>query len=57
MIAVIDDPTVVEKILRHIGVWHDPPGEASVRAAPQSWTYEPGDDADPMPDYENVITD
>jgi hypothetical protein len=25
VIAAIDDPRVVEKTLRHLGVWHDPP--------------------------------
>ena len=25
VIAVIDDPQVVEKILHHLGAWHDPP--------------------------------
>ena len=25
VIALIDDPRLVEKILRHLGVWHDPP--------------------------------
>ena len=57
VIAVIDEPTVVENILRHLGVWHDPPGEPSARAAPGWWTYEPFADVGPMPDYENVITD
>ena len=56
-VAVIDDPTVVEKILRHLGVWHDPPSEPLARADPGSWTYEPFADVDHTPDYENVITD
>jgi hypothetical protein len=25
VIAVIDDPRVTEKVLRHLGAWHDPP--------------------------------
>jgi hypothetical protein len=25
LIALINDPHVVETILRHVGVWHDPP--------------------------------
>ncbi|MEI7941531.1 MAG: hypothetical protein WCK27_33045, partial [Verrucomicrobiota bacterium] len=25
VLAAIDDPRVVEKILRHLGAWHDPP--------------------------------
>ena len=32
VIAVIDDPRVVEKILRHLGAWHDPPACRSLRA-------------------------
>ena len=57
VIAVIHDPRILENILSHLGVWHDPPGEPSARAAPGSWTYEPCDDVDHTPDYENVITD
>jgi hypothetical protein len=67
VIAVIDDPRVVEKILRHLGAWHDPPAcaEASAgrparpppSAVPGPYTYEPCEDVDPMPDYENVLTD
>ena len=57
IIAVIDDPRVVEKILRHLGAWHDPPARLSPPGAPGPYTYEPCDDADPMPDYENVLTD
>ena len=29
VIAVIDDPRVAEKILRHLGAWHDPPAGLS----------------------------
>jgi hypothetical protein len=25
VIAMVDNPRIVEKILRHLGVWHDPP--------------------------------
>ena len=71
VIAVIDDPRVVEKILRHLGACHDPPagrlpavalGKAG-RPAPLRkgrrgpYTHEPCADVDPMPDYENVLTD
>jgi hypothetical protein len=28
-VAVIDDPGVVEKILRHLGAWHAPPAGLS----------------------------
>ena len=57
IIAVIDDPRAVEKILRHLGAWHDPPARLRAPSAPGPYTYEACDDADPMPDYENVLTD
>ena len=57
VIAVIDDPRVVEKILRHLGAWHDPPADLSPPGAPGPYTDEPCDDVDPTPDYENVLTD
>ena len=57
VLAVIDDPRVVEKILRHLGAWHDPPAGRSPPGAAGPYTYEPCDDGDPMPDYENVLTD
>ena len=57
VIAIIDDPRVVEKILRHLGVWHHPPPRPPPSAVPGPYTYEPYDDADPTPDYENVLTD
>ena len=41
----------VKKILRHLDAWHDAPA----RRPP--YTFEPCDDVDPMPDYENVLTD
>jgi hypothetical protein len=55
VIALIDDPAVVRKILRHLGLWHDPP---PVRASPgqHECLLEPWLE-DPMPDYENVLTD
>ena len=56
-IAVIDDPRVVEKILRHLGAWHDPPPRPPPQGLPGPYTYEPCDDVDPAPDYENVLTD
>jgi hypothetical protein len=55
--AVIDDPQIVEKILRHIGAWHDPPAMPPPPGALGPYTYEPCDDVDPAPDYENVLTD
>ena len=57
VIAVIEDPRLVEKILRHLGAWQDPPARLPAPAAPGPYTYEPCYDADPMPDYENVLTD
>ncbi|MGO9202132.1 MAG: transposase [Limisphaerales bacterium] len=57
VIAVIDDPRVVEKILRHLGGWHDSAAGPSPPGAPGPYTYEPCDDVDPAPDYENVLTD
>jgi len=57
VIAVIDDPRVVEKILRHLGAWQDPPAGLSRPGAAGPYTYEPCDDVDPTPDYENVLTD
>jgi len=67
VMAVIDDPQVVEKILRHLGAWHDPPACRSLgggrpprpppERVPGPYTYEPCDDVAPTPDYENVLTD
>jgi hypothetical protein len=33
VIAVIDDCRVIEKILRHLGAWHDPPSSRSSATA------------------------
>ena len=56
VLAVIDDRQIAEKILRHLGVWsmpaRPPPGPAR-----EAWTYVPCEDVDPIPDYENVLTD
>jgi hypothetical protein len=57
VIAVIDEPRLVQKILRHLGAWHDPPARGSPPGASGPYTYEPCDDVDPTPDYENVLTD
>ena len=70
VIAVIDQRAVIEKILRHLGSWSGTPHLAPARAPPACarhadrpdadtgpWTREACDDADPMPDYENVLTD
>ena len=57
VIAIIDDPLVIERILRHLGAWHDPPAGLPPPGASGPYTYEPCDDVDPSPDYENVLTD
>ena len=57
VIAVIDDRRVVEKILRHLGAWHDPPPRPPPQHVPGPYTYEPCEDVDPAPDYENALTD
>ena len=57
VIALIDDRRVAEKILRHLGAWHDPPAAMSTTGSSGFCTREPCDDVDPMPDYENVLTD
>ena len=57
VIAVIDDPRVVEKILPHLGAWHDPPPRPLPLAGAGPYIYEPCEDVDPMPDYESVLAD
>ena len=57
VVAVIDDPWAVEKILSHLGAWHDPPAGLPPPSATGPYTYEPSEDVDPMPDYESVLTD
>ena len=61
VIAVIDQRDVIEKILRHLGLWNGVLTLAPARFPPDPdagpWIREPCDDADPMPDYENILTD
>ena len=57
VMALIDDRRVVEKILRQLGAWHDPPAAMSTPGDGEIYTRVPFDDVDPMPDYENVLTD
>jgi hypothetical protein len=59
VIAVIDEPRVIQKILRHLGLWHDPPAPSSLQpsACYEPYTRHPCDDVDPMPEYEDVLTD
>ena len=45
------------QFLRHLGAWHDPPARPPPQGVRGPYTYEPCLDADPMPDYENVLTD
>ena len=59
--AVIDDSNVIEKILRHLNLWCGPARFAPARPPPSTGQSEPEPqffiDSEPMPDYENVITD
>lgn len=61
LIAVIDYPNVIEKILRHLNLWCGPARFAPARPPPAPDLREPEPeflvDSDPMPDYENVIAD
>ena len=57
VIAIIADPPVIEKILSHLGVWHDPPPRPPPQAVPGPYTYEPCDDGDLKPEYEDALTD
>ncbi len=57
VIGVIDERRVVEKILRYLGAWHDLPPRPPPGSVPGPYTYEQCEDEDPMPDYENVLTD
>ena len=61
VIAFIDNQDVVEKILRHLNLWCGPAAFAPARPPPGSDRESTEPDFriefDPMPDYENVITD
>jgi len=57
VIVVIHGPRRIERILRHLGAWHDPHAGLSPPGDGGAYTYEPCDDADPTPDYENALTD
>jgi hypothetical protein len=46
----------VEKILRHLGAWQDPPARPPPGGSGPC-TYELCDDVDWTPDYENCLTD
>ena len=64
VIALIDEAAVIEKILRHLGLWvgygasRAPPGGAGRGFGPpaetgQGYVIEPIED-DPFPDYESI---
>ena len=62
VIAFIDNPDVVEKILRHLNLWCGPAAFAPARPPPPASGRESPEPEfnvgyDVMPDYENVITD
>ena len=61
VIAFLDTPEVVEKILRHLKLWCGPAAFAPARPPPRSdrESIKPDFriDFDPMPDYEIVIND
>jgi hypothetical protein len=50
-------PRQGRSVLSHLGFHLDPPPRRPPSGLPGPYTYEPCDDADPMPDYENVLTD
>lgn len=62
VIAFLDNPEVVEKILRHMNLWCGPAAFAPARPPPPASGMESPEPEfnmgyDVMPDYENVITD
>ena len=57
VLAVVVDPRVVDKILRNLRAWHDPPPRPPPPDGSGPCTYEPCEDVDPMPGYKKVLTD
>ena len=61
VIAVIEQAGVIEKILRHKGLWCGTPRVAPSRAPPNAKPAQQEDSpyyaSDPMPDYEKVFSD
>jgi hypothetical protein len=57
VIAVVDDPAIVRNILRHLRLWIEPLPRPPPAPLGGRYTYEPCEDVDPTPDYENVLTD
>jgi hypothetical protein len=56
-IAVIDDPRLMEEILRHLDAWHGPPAGLFPPGGAGTYTYEPCQDVEPTPDYKDALTD
>jgi hypothetical protein len=50
IVSLIDGPAVIERILRHLGLWQQGIRVASGPAPPADWVIEPCFD-DPFPDY------
>ncbi len=48
VLAVMDDPRVVEKILRQLGAWHDPPARPPPAGVPGPYIREPCQDVGPI---------
>jgi len=53
IVALIDDREVIERILRHLGLWQQGVRVSPARAPPEiaEWVIEPWLD-DPFPDYD-----
>ena len=53
IVSLIDDPEVIERILRHLGLWEQGVRVLPARAPPEiaEWVIEPCFD-DPFPDYD-----
>jgi hypothetical protein len=51
IVALIDDRAVIERILRHLGLWQQGVRVESGPDPPGDWVIEPCFD-DPIPDYD-----
>ena len=51
IVSLIDDPAVIERILRHLGLWQQGIRVVSRPAPPADWVIEPCFD-DATPDHE-----
>jgi len=54
VIAVIDDARVVERILRHLGVWHDPPGRPPPPGCAFCRYHQPDDKGGPRHNIKRI---